>query len=296
MLLDLDYDAWGTAPVRAHAIARHVAAAPAWSAIVPFFNEADNLPAMLASLAAQTVAVRVILVDNGSTDGSGAIAERECRRLGLDHRLIRETRPGKVRALTAGLPAVDTPLVATCDADTWYPAQYLAAAGEVLARPGCVIAGAFYVPPACDADRIAQGAARMQRAARLLPRQCHTGGAGQCFNTAALRAAGGFDAARWNLVLEDHEIIHRVMQHGTMGYADTLWCVPSPRERNRDSIRWTLTERLVYSAAAPWAGDWFFYRFLGPRLSARKLTSQRIRERPFQVAEGLIGGATAAMC
>ena len=58
--------------------------------------------------------------------------------------------------------------------------------------------------------------------------------------------------------------------------------MPSPRERDRASIRWTLFERLVYTAAAPWAGDWFFYNFLARRLQRRRLMSVQIRERAFQ--------------
>ena len=65
-----------------------------------------------------------------------------------------------------------------------------------------------------------------------------------------------------------------------------MWCMPSPRERDRDSIRWTLVERLLYSAAAPVAGDWFYYRFLARRLQRRRLVSNRIRERQYQHLEG----------
>ncbi|WP_204316325.1 hypothetical protein, partial [Serratia marcescens] len=68
-------------------------------------------------------------------------------------------------------------------------------------------------------------------------------------------------------------------------YSDALWCMPSPRERDRDSIRWTLFERLAYSVAAPWAGDWFFYSFLSARLRKRRLLSHNIRERQFQQTE-----------
>jgi hypothetical protein len=73
-----------------------------------------------------------------------------------------------------------------------------------------------------------------------------------------------------------------------MGYSGDLWCTPSPRERDRDSIRWTLFERLLYSAAAPAAGDWFFYTFLARRLQRRRLLSNRIRERQYQHLEGSV--------
>lgn len=254
---------------------------PRWSVLVPFFNERDFIADTVASLALQTVPVRLILIDNASTDGSAAVAVAACRQMGIDHELIVEPRAGKVSALAAGLARVATPYVATCDADTWYPAGYLPAAQAVLER-GHVVAGAFFVPDTADARRLRREARRIAATAALLRGQCHTGGAGQAFRTDALRRAGGFDADRWGWVLEDHEIIHRVLRHGTMGYAADLWCCPAPRERDRASIRWTLGERLLYCTLAPVAGDWFFYRFLASRLRSRRLTSARIRERQFQ--------------
>ena len=252
-----------------------------WSVLVPFFNERGFLDSTLASLAAQTVSPRVILIDNGSTDGSAALAAAACRRLGLDHEILAETRPGKVAALALGLTRVGTPYVATCDADTWYPPHYLAEAQRLL-ESGSAVAGAFFLPDTAD-ERVRRREARRTAATAVLLRgQCHTGGAGQAFRTDVLRRAGGFDPRRWGYVLEDHEVIHRVMKHGTMRYSPNLWCCPSPRERDRASIRWTLAERLLYCIAAPVAGDWFFYRFLAARLDARRLTSERMRERRFQ--------------
>lgn len=280
MYLDLDpVSTRDTAPVDT----RHRCA---WSILLPFFNERDYLPATIASLAAQTVPMTLILIDNGSTDDSAAIARAACRDHGMDYLLITETRPGKVAALRTGLGWVQTPWVATCDADTLYPPHYLAAAEAVLAKPGRVAAGAYFVALGADDQARRNKARAVLTGARLLPRQSHTGGAGQAFRTAALRAAGGFDADRWNYVLEDHEVIHRVMRLGSMGYARDLWCAPSPRERDRDSIRWTAFERLIYSAAAPWAGDWFFYSFLASRLLRRRLLSNRIRERQYHHLEG----------
>lgn len=279
MYLELD----STKTARTHGIARP--ASPDWTVLIPFFNERDYIAATIASLAAQSVPFTLILVDNGSTDDGAAIAVAACRHHGVDHLLLTETTPGKVAALGTGLGWVRTRWVATCDADTVYPPHYLAAAGAILAQPGVAIAGSYFIAPHADEDQRQAKARTFLTAARLLPRQCHAGGAGQAFCTAALRAAGGFDPDRWNYVLEDHEVIHRVMRHGTMGYADDLWCRPSPRERDRDSIRWTLFERLLYSAAAPWTGDWFFYSFLAGRLRRRRLSSQRIRERQYQHIE-----------
>lgn len=261
---------------------------PAWSVLIPFFNARDHLPATIESLARQSVPFTLVLVDNGSTDGGAKIAEAACRAHRLDYLLITERMPGKVAALRAGLAWVRSRWVATCDADTFYPAQYLAAAQAVLSRPGHVAVGAYFVPPEIsDAARLTEAARFLARAV-LLPRQSHAGGAGQAFCTRALRAAGGFDAARWNFVLEDHEVAHRVMRLGRMGYTSDLWCSPrpGPRPRGRDPVRWTRFERLLYAAAAPLAGDWFFYRFLARRLQRRRLLSDRMRERQHHHLEG----------
>jgi glycosyltransferase involved in cell wall biosynthesis len=277
MFLDLSKDRFEDAPQ---------GPALAWTVLIPFFNERDYLPATIESLAQQTTKFMLVLVDNGSTDGSAAVAEAFCRAYKLDYLLITERTPGKVAALRAGLAWVRTRWVATCDADTVYPPHYLAAAEAILSRPGHVVAGAYFIAPEISEPARMTEAVRFLTAARLLPRQCHAGGAGQAFCTRSLRAAGGFDAAHWNFVLEDHEVIHRMMPAGRMGYSGEMWCIPSLRERDRDPIRWTLFERLLYSAAAPIAGDWFFYKFLARRLQRRRLLSNRIRERQYQHLEG----------
>lgn len=258
---------------------------PLWTVLIPFFNERDYLAATIASLAAQSVPLIMILVDNGSTDGSAEIARAAVKARGLDALVITETTPGKVTALRTGLGWVRTRYVATCDADTLYPPHYLAAAERLLVQESCVVAGAYFVDPGSGQAALDAEARKILSAARMLPRQCHAGGAGQCFNVDALRAVGGFDAEIWGYILEDHEVIHRTMMQGEMLYAKDLWCMPSPRERDRASIRWTLFERLVYSATAPWAGGWFFYHFLARRLQRRRLMSVQMRERAYQTVE-----------
>lgn len=256
-----------------------------WSVLLPFFNERDCIGDTVASLARQDERPLVILIDNASTDDSADVAVAACRDHDLPYVLVHERRPGKVAALAAGLACVTTPFVATCDADTWYPAHYLATAQTLLERTGVAAAGAYFVARAAGTARRVASALHVNIAARLLPAQCHAGGAGQVFRTVALRGAGGFDPQRWNLVLEDHEIIHRVLKHGAMDYSTSLWCSPSPRKRDRASVRWTLAERLCYIVtAATQTGDWFFYNHLATRLAKRQLSSDRLRERRYQRA------------
>jgi glycosyltransferase involved in cell wall biosynthesis len=249
----------------------------AWTVILPFYNEEDVISDAIASLADQTESFRLLLVDNGSTDRSAAKAIAACRNRCIDFRLISEPRPGKVSALDAGLRQAETTFVATCDADTYYPPDYLAHARHLLSD-GTTMAGAWFVPRSAGWFRRTIATMHLAVAARLLAKQCLTGGAGQTFRREPLVAAGGFDPGHWDLVLEDHEVCHRLVQLGPIRYHRGFWCDPGSRVRNRPTTRWDLIERAVYHASAAWFGDWFFYRFLRPRLEMRQLVSAALRE------------------
>jgi glycosyltransferase involved in cell wall biosynthesis len=251
-----------------------------WTFVISYFNEADYLPATLASLAAQTLKpFRLILVDNGSTDGSAALA-RDAVLPGVEVVHLAESRPGKIFALEAAMPHLATRYVAFGDADTYYPPDYLAIADAAYAAPDIVAVMATDVP----ADPAA--ALRKRRhnriASRLWPKQTHTGGFGQTFRVAPLLAAGGYAERFWPYVLMDHEIMQRVVQQGRVVYPFNLWCIPSDRRTDRSRVRWTLVERLLYHFTPAAAKDWYFYRFLGPRLKARKLSHINLREKTWQ--------------
>lgn len=254
-----------------------------WSVILPYFNERDFIGATLQALLAQTLRpLRLILVDNGSTDGSEALARAILSgRADVDVLFLSEPRPGKLWALRAGLAAVETEWVATCDADTYYPPDYLAEAARLAVHPAARVAGVMATGITGEAASAAGRWRRYKTAvvARLLPSSCHTGGFGQCFRTAALRAAGGFDPVLWPFVLEDHEVINRLRRFGVMRYSPTLWCRPSQRRADRSRVDWTLVERLSYNLLPGAAKDWFFHAVLAPRLRARGMSQMRLREK-----------------
>ena len=103
--------------------------------VLPYFNETAFLPATLASLFAQEFkrAFRLILVDNASTDGSGDLARAIAARIPtLKPSISRNRSPGKSTPWNAALPRVQTPFVAFCDADTFYPPHYLRALRRTL--------------------------------------------------------------------------------------------------------------------------------------------------------------------
>jgi poly-beta-1,6-N-acetyl-D-glucosamine synthase len=83
-------------------------------------NEADRIQETLSYIARQDYPgpIEVLVVDNGSTDGTRAVAEAYGAATGQPVRCISEPRPGKSHALNTGLAAVETELVITLDADT----------------------------------------------------------------------------------------------------------------------------------------------------------------------------------
>ena len=174
-----------------------------------------------ASLAAQTLPFKLVLVDNGSTDGSAEVAARSVARLGLDAIFIVVTEPVPAQGQRSGdggsaFVWEQGIYVATCDADTWYPPDYLERATDLLdGSHGTVHAAvAYFLNGRGKAFANLSRAVHMLAVSRLLPFQCHSGGAGQVFLTSSLRNVGGFDPFRCKYVLEVHEIIGRISALG----------------------------------------------------------------------------------
>jgi hypothetical protein len=99
----------------------------AFSIIVPAFNAAATLPATLASIRAQTDADHeVIVVDDGSADATGDVAER------LGARVVRQANAGLPAARNAGVAAAEGRWLAFCDADDLLMPGYLARMRQLL--------------------------------------------------------------------------------------------------------------------------------------------------------------------
>lgn len=91
---------------------------PLVSVVVPVYNGASFLGECLQSLLAQDYpAVEIVVVDDGSTDQSPAIAER-FRAV----RVLRRAHEGLGPTRNAGIAAATGPLIGFCDADdVWKP-------------------------------------------------------------------------------------------------------------------------------------------------------------------------------
>ena len=106
---------------------------PKVSILLPVFDSENTLPACLASIARQThTNWECILVDDGSTDASHAIA---CRAARDDKRIRVIERPhrGLVSALNTGIDHCHGDLVARMDADDLMHRERLEHQAEALA-------------------------------------------------------------------------------------------------------------------------------------------------------------------
>ena len=92
---------------------------PQVSVLVPTRNAAPFLPTMLRSILTKPdVDLEVIVIDDGSTDGSGDVA----RRFGDNRvRVISTDGVGISKAFNAGLEAARGEVITRCDADDLYP-------------------------------------------------------------------------------------------------------------------------------------------------------------------------------
>ncbi|MDF6046084.1 polysaccharide deacetylase family protein [Streptomyces sp. JH14] len=85
------------------------------SVIVPAYNEKECIANTLNSLAASTHPIEIVVVDDGSTDGTAEIAES----LGLPNvRVIRQANAGKPAALNNGVRHARHGIVVMMDGDT----------------------------------------------------------------------------------------------------------------------------------------------------------------------------------
>ena len=107
------------------------------SFIVPAYNEARTIGEVLDRIAALTLDKQVIVVDDGSTDGTGDLAEQHDGVL-----VLRQANQGKGAAIRAGIPHVDGEIVVIQDADMEYdPAEVPSLVDPIVAGVADVVYG-----------------------------------------------------------------------------------------------------------------------------------------------------------
>lgn len=89
------------------------------SFLVPAYNEAATIAELLDRVSALDLQKQIVVVDDGSTDGTGDLVERW--RSGRDDvRLVRQENRGKGAAIRAAIPLADGEIAVIQDADLEY--------------------------------------------------------------------------------------------------------------------------------------------------------------------------------
>lgn len=116
--------------------------------VLPTYNERENLAAMVAAIQALPTPIHIIVVDDNSPDGTGAIADELAARQPAVEVIHRAGKLGLGTAYAAGFRqaiAQGSDLILTMDADFSHDPQYLPAILAAGRRYDLVI-GSRYVP------------------------------------------------------------------------------------------------------------------------------------------------------
>jgi len=104
------------------------------SIIVPFLNEAKTLPKVVEELRKLPLQTEIILVNDGSTDGSRELAHKLAAEHSNIHALHHERNQGKGMAIRTGLQAATGDVVVIQDADLEYNPEDLVALWEPIEK------------------------------------------------------------------------------------------------------------------------------------------------------------------
>jgi glycosyltransferase involved in cell wall biosynthesis len=186
--------------------------------LLPVFNAGPFLDAAVESIETQTLrAVRVIAIDDGSTDGSG---ERLQSRTSPTLSVIRLPRNrGLVHALNTGLEAVETPFLARMDADDISIPERLGLQLRHLAEnPDVVLVGTAAAHIGASSDEpawpIRMPVAHDEIMTAMSARRSAVIHPTIMARTEAIRAAGGYRAEAYPA--EDYDLFLRLSRQGRL--------------------------------------------------------------------------------
>ena len=190
------------------------------SVVVPTWNEAEWLPELAASLAAQARAHEWIVTDGGSSDGTVELAGR------LGARVVRGPR-GRGVQLALGARAARGELLCFLHADARLAPGALAALADAFAAPDVIAAGLHQ-----EIDHPARFYRWIERAAdRRVLRGRVYGDSALCVRRNTYKAADGF---RPLALFEDLDLSARLRPRGRVVLVRTATVHCSPRRWERE--------------------------------------------------------------
>lgn len=192
------------------------------NAIVPTYNESENIKALVTQLLALPTDILVIVVDDNSPDGTGDIADRLAEEnLGRIEVIHRAGKLGLGTAYIAGFKralAGRADLICTMDADFSHNPRYIPDMVEKIGQGYDLVIGSRYVPgggtSGCTFDRklLSWGANAFART--VLGLRAHDTTAGfRCYRREVLESVqlDEIKASGYSFLIE---MLHRVRRRG----------------------------------------------------------------------------------
>jgi glycosyltransferase involved in cell wall biosynthesis len=109
-----------------------IVADPLLSVVVPVYNERTTIEEIVRRVLAVPLRIELIVVDDGSRDGTGDILDGLQRELGF--KLLHQANAGKGAALRSGFAAVTGDIVVIQDADLEYSPEEFPALIELICQ------------------------------------------------------------------------------------------------------------------------------------------------------------------
>ena len=197
---------------------------PTVGVVIPCRNEARWLARLLDALAAQDRRPdEIVVVDDGSTDGTATMVEEWKRHGDLHVRVIAGPGRGVAAAVNTGVAALATDIVVRLDGHCLPAADYIARAVALASHPDVGVAGGVWViePGAATLEaeaiaiaaghKIGSGGAMYRSSSVLSQTDVDTVPFG-CFGRSLWQALGGFDEGLQ--ANEDYDFNYRVRQRG----------------------------------------------------------------------------------
>jgi hypothetical protein len=121
------------------------AAVPCLAVVVPAFNEAATIAQVIKAVVAQALVHELIVVDDGSSDGTWEALQPLARQDGRIRLFRHERNQGKGAALRTGFAQTRAPIVLVQDADLEYdPAEYPILVKPILTGKADVVFGSRF--------------------------------------------------------------------------------------------------------------------------------------------------------
>lgn len=123
---------------------------PSVALLIPFRNEADNLPRLSASLLAQDYPgeLELIFIDDHSSDGGGELLPPGVTLLKLEDYLNGQSVVAhKKAALTYAISTTDAEVIITTDADCFWPADRVSRIAAAFAGGADIVLGPVLINP-----------------------------------------------------------------------------------------------------------------------------------------------------